>query len=293
MKLDFSKDTKRNVTASAINSILKLFFPFLNRTLFLWLLGPKFLGLNGLFNSLLGVLSLAELGFGSAVHASMYKSIAEDNREQVCAYLRFYRAVYRGVGAFILVAGLCLLPFLRKLIHGDIPRDINLYILYLIHLANTSTSYFFFAYRGSILGAHNRADITANIQTLISIAQYISVFLILALTGNYYFYVITTVFFTVITNLLIFRESRRLFPDIEPRGQLPSELRNKILSDVKSIFLHKVGGVISYRVDDLVISAFLGFIGAAKPVFSRLIKRCAALPASNTLDRVASLSTRR
>ena len=263
MKLDFYNDTKRNVTASAINSVLRLFFPFLNRTLFLWLLGPQFLGLNGLFNSLLGVLTLAELGFGSAVHASMYKSIAEDNREQVCAYLRFYRGVYRCVGSFILVVGLCLLPFLRKLIHGNIPPGSDLHVLYLIHLANTAASYFFFAYRGSILGAHNRADVMANIQTLISIAQYISVFLILTLTRNYYFYVIMTVAFTIISNLLIFRESRRLYPDIEPRGQLPSELRNKILSDVKSIFLHKIGGVISYKVDDLVISVFLGLTAIA------------------------------
>ena len=263
MKLDFSRDTKRNVTASAINSILKLFFPFLNRTLFLWLLGPEYLGLNGLFNSILGVLMLAELGFGNAVHASMYKSIAEDNRELVCAYLRFYRAVYRGVGSVIFIAGLCLLPFLRKLIHGEIPPDINLYLLYLIHLANTAGSYFFFAYRGSILGAHNRSDIMANIRTVVSIAQYITVFLTLILTRNYYYYVITTVAFTIISNLLIFRESRRLFADIEPHGHLPTEMRSKILSDVKSIFLHKVGGTISYRVDDVVISAFLGLTAVA------------------------------
>ncbi len=263
MKLDFSKDAKRNVTASVINNILKLFFPFLNRTLFLWLLGPEYLGLNGLFNSILGVLMLAELGFGSAVHASMYKSIAEDNREQVCAYLRFYRFIYRCVGSVIFVAGLCLLPFLRKSIHGSIPPGINLHILYLIHLVNTAASYFFFAYRGSILGAHNRTDVTSNINTIVLIAQYITVFLILILTRNYYLYVLTTVTFTIISNLLIFKASHRLYPDIEPRGHLPSALRSKIWSEVKSIFLHKVGSVISYRVDDIVISAFLGLTAVA------------------------------
>ena len=263
MKLDFIKDTKRNVTASAINSFLKLFFPFLNRSLFLWLLGPKYLGLNGLFSSILGVLSLAELGFGNAIHASLYKTVAEDNATLMCAYLQFYRKVYRYVGSVIFIIGLCLMPFLRKLIHGTIPPNLNLYVLYSIHLTNTAASYFFFAYRGCILGANNRKDILSNINTLVTILQYVSVCLVLLLTRNYYYYVLTTVTFTVINNLLIFRESRRLFPGIEPNGQLPDEIRRKVITDVQSIFLHKVGGVISYQMDNIVISACLGLISIA------------------------------
>ena len=263
MKLDFAKNTRRNITAAAINSVLRLGFPFLNRTLFLWLLGKEFLGLNGLFASILGVLSLAELGFGAAIGSSLYKPIAEDNRPLVCAYLRFYRAAYRCVGTFIFVAGLCLLPFLRRLIHGTVPPGINLYALYLIHLVNTAASYFFFAYRGCILSTHNRTDVLTNIRTIASAAQYVTVFLILLLTRNYYLYVIATVFFTAVVNLLIFRESRRLYPEIEPRGELSPEHRRMLLSEVKSVFLHKVGGIISYQADNLVISAFLGLAAVA------------------------------
>ena len=40
MKLDFAKNTKRNMLASMSNKCVGLMFPFLNRTLFLWLLGP-------------------------------------------------------------------------------------------------------------------------------------------------------------------------------------------------------------------------------------------------------------
>ena len=58
MKLDFVKNTKRNVVAIGINQVFQFLFPFLNRTLFLWLLGPEYLGLNGLFASVLGVLRL-------------------------------------------------------------------------------------------------------------------------------------------------------------------------------------------------------------------------------------------
>ena len=263
MKLDFARNVKRNMVANAVSNGVRLLFPFLNRTLFLWLLGPEYLGLNGLFGSILGVLMLAELGFGTAVVCSMYKPVADDDREMLCAYLRFYRTVYRWVGSVIFVVGLCLLPFLRQLVHGDVPPDVDLHILYLIHLVNTSASYFLFAYRGSVLGAHHRNDVITNIRTAVSVAQYIAVFLILLVTRNYYHYVIATVAFTVAQNVLLVKASRRLFPDIEPRGSLPDAMRRRVISDVKSIFLHKVGGIITNSTDNLVISAFLGLVAVA------------------------------
>jgi O-antigen/teichoic acid export membrane protein len=263
MKIDFAKNTRRNALAAILNKCLGLLFPFLNRTLFLFLMGPEYLGLNGLFVSILGVLSLADLGFGTAVVCSMYKPIAEDDRALVCAYLRFYRKVYRWAGTAILAAGLCLLPFVRNLVHGDMPPGVDLHVLYLIHLANTAVSYFLFAYRGSVLSAHHRGDVITNIRTFTSIAQYATVFAILFLTRNYYHYVLAVVAYTVLNNLLTVWQAKRLFPDIEPRGDLPSDKLRKVISDVKSIFMHKIGAVISNQADNIVISAFLGLVAVA------------------------------
>jgi O-antigen/teichoic acid export membrane protein len=263
MKLDFKKNVKRNMVANAVSSGIKLLFPFLNRTLFLWVLGPAYLGLNGLFSSILGVLMLAELGFGKAVVCSMYKPVADDDQELLCAYLGFYRKVYRCVGAAIFVIGLALLPFLDRLVHGTVPPDVDLHILYVIHLVNTSASYFLFAYRGVVLGAHHRNDIITNIRTGVSVAQYVVVFLILLVTRNYYHYILATVVFTVVQNVLLVTASRKYFPDIEPRGVLPDDLRRRVVSDVTSIFMHKVGGVVTNSSDNLVISAALGLVSVA------------------------------
>jgi len=260
MKIDFSKNTKRNIVSAFLNKGVGLLFPFLNRTLFLWLMGAEYLGLNGLFTSILGVLALADLGFGTAVVCSMYKPVADDDRGLICAYLKFYRKVYRWVGTVIFVLGLCLLPFLGNLVKGDLPPELDLHLLYLIHLVNTSAGYFLFAYRGSVLNAYHRGDVMTNIRTFTSIAQYVTVFLILFLTRNYYHYVLATVFFTVVNNLLVYRESRRLFPEIEPRGALEDARRRKVVSDVKSIFMHKIGAVITNQTDNIVISAFLGLV---------------------------------
>lgn len=251
------------MAAALLNRALGALFPFLNRTLFLWLLGPAYLGLNGLFASILGMLSLAELGFGSAVISAMYKPVAEDNREQICAYLQFFRTVYRWVGGIILAIGVCLLPFLRDLVHGDVPADIDLHVLFVLHVLNTASSYFFFAYRSVVLNAYHRQDVVTHIRTLVSGAQYIAVFLILLLTRNYYLYIVATILFTVVQNLLTVREARRLFPRIVPRGKLSTWQRRKIMDDVRSVFMHRVGTAITYSFDNVIISAFLGLAAVA------------------------------
>ncbi len=263
MKLDFTGNTRRNVIAAGLNKAISLLFPFLNRTLFLWVLGPEYLGLNGLFGSIIGVLTLAELGFGTAVVCSMYKPVADDKRELLCAYLHFFRTVYRWVGGVIFTAGICLLPFLRFLVKGSVPPDINLHILYMLHLLNTSVSYFLFAYRGAVLNAYHRQDVVTNIRSLVSVVQYVVVFLILLLTKNYYLYVIVTVCFTMLQNLLVVREARKLFPEIVPEGQLSVRRRRRVLDDVRSIFMHQIGAVITYSFDNVVVSAFLGLVAVA------------------------------
>lgn len=263
MKLDFIQNTTRNLVADISLKLLMLLLPFLNRTLFLWLLSPQYLGLNGLFSSILGVLSLAELGFGAAIGISMYKPVAEDNRALLCAYLRFYRTIYRLVGLVILGLGLALLPFLGKLVHGDVPPDINLHLLYLIHLANTVVSYAFFAYRGSVLGAYHRYDLLTKIRIFTTITQYLTSATILLLTRNYYYYVFATMGFTVLTNLLIYRQATQYFPNIVPDGDLDHEKRAQILANVKDLIFHKVGTVIAYSFDNIVISAILGLTALA------------------------------
>lgn len=263
MKLDFVRNTKRNMLAGVVASVAGMVLQFVNRTLFLWLLGPEYLGLNGLFSSVLGVLSLAELGFSTALVCAMYKPIAEDDRELLCAYLKFFRDVYRGVGTAIFVLGLCLLPFVPRLVHGSVPEGLDLRVLYLIHLVNTSASYFLFAYRGSVLHAYHRGDLLVNMNTALRFAQYFTVLAVLLLTRNYYHYVLVAVAFTVLNNLAVLRMVRRHFPEITPHGRLAAWRRKALLNDIKAIFLHRVGGMISSSVDNLVISAFLGLVAVA------------------------------
>ena len=159
MRLAKTKNAVRNIFFGAVFKIITLLGPFIIRTMILWIMGSEYIGLNSLFTSILSFLSLAELGVGSALVYSMYKPIAEDDQDMICALLNLYRKMYRIIGMIILGVGLLLLPFLNKLVKGEAPADVNLYILYLIYLFNTVISYVMFAYKQSLLTAFQRSDI--------------------------------------------------------------------------------------------------------------------------------------
>ena len=86
--------------------LYQLLVPFAMRTAMIYLLGVQYLGLNGLFTSILSVLNLAELGVGSAMVYSMYKPIAEDDEETICALMQMYKIYYRIIGVVIMGIGL-------------------------------------------------------------------------------------------------------------------------------------------------------------------------------------------
>lgn len=171
MKLARSHNAVRNMRAGVISKIVNILFPFLVRAVFIRTLGAEYLGVNSLFTSVLSVLSLTELGFGSAVVFSMYRAIAEDNHQMINELLLFYRNVYRWVGCIILGIGLLLIPFLPYLTKGSYPSDINPLIVYLVFLINTVLSYFMFAYLNSLMEAFQRTDVSTKIAMFMNIAR--------------------------------------------------------------------------------------------------------------------------
>lgn len=121
-------NSMRNIVFGLLNRMVSIFFPFIVRTIFIKFLGESYLGLSSLFSSILQVLNLADLGFASAIVASMYKPISDGNVSKVSALLNLYRRIYRIIGVAILLLGCLLTPFVGKLINGEPPEDINIYI---------------------------------------------------------------------------------------------------------------------------------------------------------------------
>ena len=125
------QNAKRNMAVGFINKIVTIISPFLVRTVLIYTLSVEYVGISGLFTSILQMLSMADLGFASAIVYSMYKPIAEGDNETVCALINFYKKIYRVIGGVIFAFGIALLPFLSKMISGDYPADIDLSLIHI------------------------------------------------------------------------------------------------------------------------------------------------------------------
>lgn len=262
-KIERTKNATRNIIFGVILKAYQIIVPFLMRTAMIYLMGVQYLGLNSLFTSILQVLNLAELGVGSAMIYSMYKPIAEDDNATICALMKLYKTYYRIIGLVIAVIGCALTPFIPKLISGDVPDNLNIYLLYLLNLGATVLSYWLYAYKNCILQAHQRVDIVSKVSLVTSTIQYALQLLVLWLFKDYYLYVIVLLSTQALTNIATAMCADRIYPQFKPKGQIATEEKKAINNRIKDLFTSKIGGIIYDSADTIVISSFLGLTALA------------------------------
>ena len=107
--------------------------PFVTRTVIVYFLSMEYAGLSSLFTSVVQVLNLAELGISSAVTYCMYKPMAENDTDTLCAIASYMRKLYYIIGMIVGVIGITIIPFLPVFVHDNIPDNLNLTILYIIY----------------------------------------------------------------------------------------------------------------------------------------------------------------
>lgn len=258
MVIEKTRNTIYGSIFGIVNKLILILFPFIIRTLIIKNLGEDYAGLNNLFSSIIEILSLAELGFGSAMVYCMYKPIACNNEKKVRALLMYYKNIYLFIGAIIFIVGIFLTPLIQYIIFGNTPKDVNLKLLFLIYLINSSCSYFALAYRSSILIAHQRNDLKYITHSIILVLMYIIQIFVLISSKNYYLYIIFMPIFTIITNIVTSFISKLFYPQYYPNGKISNDEKKEIKNLLKSLIGHKIGAVVLNATDNLIISSFLG-----------------------------------
>ncbi len=258
MKLERTKQTVRNSVWTLAGQIVYRVLPFGVRTVLIYRLGADYSGLGGLFASILSVLSLAELGLKDAIIFSMYKPVAEDNHESTGALLSLNRKIYKIIGSVILGAGLAVMPFLKYLIKGSAPSDINIYVIYLIILGDTVTSYFMFAYKSTLLTVYQRQDILQKNRIAAYIVLYTVQIFVLLTFKNYYIYSVLHPLSTIALNLMDAKMADKLFPHIKCKGTVSPEKIQEIKKSMKGLIISRITGATRNSLDNIIVSSYLG-----------------------------------
>lgn len=250
-----------NIIASLGGYALNLVLSFVCRIVFVRELSAEYLGINGLFSNILSILSLTELGIGTAMIYALYSPVAIDDHKKIAAYMKLYGTAYRIIGAVIALLGLLLIPFLHLLIQNppDIPENIT--FLYLLFLFSTVSSYFF-SYRSSILIANQQNYIVLGISYGIVILQNAAQIIALIVFKNFIIYLILQVVFMLVSNIVISAVAVRKYPYIKSNEveKLSKPEIKDLAKNVKALTVTKLSGILVNNTDNIVITFFNGLV---------------------------------
>lgn len=259
MRNSRTENTVKNASFGSATQIINILLGFVSRTVYIYILGVEYLGINGLFSNILMILSFAELGIGNAIIYSMYKPLATDDKEKIKSLMDLYAKAYKVIGTFVFIAGLLVIPFMGYIIKDAPNIKENITLIYLLFLTNTTLSYFF-VYKKSIIIADQKNYVILLYEQSFRILQTIGQVVFLLLTGEYILFLLIQIITTLLNNIVMAKKADKMYPYLKEgvAKSLDKKESKEIFTNVKSLFLYKFGSVILNGTDNIIISAFIG-----------------------------------
>ncbi|MGM9614315.1 MAG: lipopolysaccharide biosynthesis protein [Oscillospiraceae bacterium] len=249
----------KNSTANLLYKSLHILLQFALRTAFIKILGKEYTGVSTLFTDILQVLSLMDLGIGTAMTFALYKPLAEKDTEKIGQLMNFYKKAYTLIGIAIFAVGMCLVPFLDFLVK-DVPNiKESIRSLFILYLLTTASSYFL-VYKATILRASQKSRVISAVDSVVFTVESIAEIVLLLLFKQFYAYLITHFLFTLGRNIVLSFYTGREYGDyFEKKGaKLPRPETQKLFRDISALAIYKISGKVIYSTDSIVISAFVG-----------------------------------
>lgn len=252
----------KNISFGLVAQLVQMILGFVSRTIFIKYLAVEYLGVNGLFTNVLSLLSLAELGIGTAILYTLYQPIADKDYKKIAALMQLFGKIYMMIAVIIAIAGLLLVPFLDVIVKNPpqkIVEDLN--IIYLLFLFNTVSSYFF-NYKLSLFQADQRSYLISKTNTVVFIFQNAVQIAVLIFFKNFILYLAVQSCSQLLGNLVISFFVNKYYPFLNQyKKEKVDEITKKgIISNVKSTALIKIGGLLVNNTDNLILNHFSGLV---------------------------------
>lgn len=251
-----TSNSLKNSVIGGVSMIVKILLGFGYRAIFVYFLAAEYLGLNGLFSNILTILSLAELGITTSIVYRFYKPISENDVHYVGMLMNFFKRVYSIIALVVTGVGLVLLPFLPFLLNktDTVPSDINLYVVYLLFLANTVSSYIF-SYKLTLLTADQKNYVFSVIDLIINLSKYAIQIAILIISRNYTVTLAAGIVVVLLINFIASLWTTKQYSEVfKVKEMLPKEEQRKILKDTRACLYHKVGYTVLTGTDNAVLT---------------------------------------
>lgn len=257
--------TKASIINSSVATVaegIQLIVQFVARSVFIHTLGSEYLGLNGLFLNVLGYLSFAELGIGSAITFSLYRPLNKRDMVQVSAILRLFKRLYQYIAVVVLIVGLLVTPLVPHLIGGGTSGiNVDIRIAFILALLNTVFSYFT-TYKRTLLIADQRGYVNTINTVGYNIAGQLLQIVQLLIWKNFYVYLILQILMMLASNIRIAIVVDRLYPNISIKSapRVDEKVVNYLKKNITGMVSSKIGGILVTGTDNLLLSYYVGLV---------------------------------
>lgn len=255
--------TKRslfNVVVTLVTNIIILVTAFIVQRVFVSRLGSDYNGINGLFTSVISMMSLTDLGIGSAIIYHLYRPVAEDDQDTICSLLTFYRNSYIIISVVVLLIGVILLFFMPQLV-GDIQIRDNLYLIFGLFMADCLCSYFL-SYKKSLLYAYQMNYVLDGVHFGFYMIQNLAQIIVLWYYNDYISFLLIKTIFKCFENwaISLYIRKKYSFTNKKKVAPLDKHIKNDIYVKIKALLFHRLGKLFITGSDSLVITGVLGIL---------------------------------
>lgn len=277
-RIDF---TLKNARWTIIFSVLLLLLNFFSRSVFIDYLGSELVGLTSVITSYVGFLNLAELGIGMAITQALYKPVFEEDRTKIAEIVSLIGLLFRGVGIFILLAGVVLACFLPTIFQNSGIDLTYIYVAFGAMLFTTLLSYWA-NYKQVIVVATQRSYVITKIQNSVMVVKVgLQMATLLWFGGGYIWWLIIEMVFGVVYALWLEIYIKRNFAWLKTSIKMGREVAKReksIFKNVKNIFSQRLASMILMQSDNIVIQNVISVVQVAYFTnYTMLIQRVTSL----------------
>ncbi len=249
----------KNSSVALVFYFINLVLQFFSRKIFLDYLGAEVLGLNTTATNLLQFLNLAELGVGSAIACTLYKPLAEKDTNAINEIVSLQGWLYRRI-AWIVITGSVVLMAFFPWIFAKMPLPLwYAYASFGVLLVSALLSYFV-NYKQIVLSADQREyKIQYSYKASMLVKLLCQMLVIRFLDNGYVWWMVLEVVFAVVASGALNQVITRTYPYLETDMDSGKELAKKypdILTKVKQLFFHKIGGFALTQTSPIIIYAY-------------------------------------
>lgn len=219
-------------------------------------LGFAMSGMNTLFVNIMTYLSIVDGGLASALIYRLYKPISESNEKRINELASAAHKIFNSVAFIMLGIGFILSFFVFFLFKQENNAISYGYVQlsFLIYLVSTVIPYFVLVEKSLFEADQKKYKINLILQVFTIIKSLLEIVILVLGYGLIAMYVTMTLL-NLLSSWLIARMTKKEYPQVNFKNE---EKDYGMLKDVKHLMVHKVGTMVAYNIDAVIISNVIG-----------------------------------